>query len=183
MDKMTSMFIHVLPPLVMFSRRWGEHIFNRNFPLYEKLDGTWSSNIIDFWLNPFCYYVLWQTIYLFKTEVISKKKLCYNSEIMTSLRWLTRKRDSASYKLLSIFGEDNQLPTFVFAQAVYTVVTFLVVPLLWHSFWLHAAYLMVIFIVALVNGAKYYFHVFAVRYIEEIGKRVSEEKSDGNAAG
>ena len=51
-----------------------------------------------------------------------------------------------------------------------------VIPLLWHSIWLHAFYVASIFVVALANGATYYFHVFAKRYIEEIGKRVSEVK-------
>ncbi|KAL7460468.1 hypothetical protein ACHAXS_000920 [Conticribra weissflogii] len=177
MDKMTSMFIHVLPPLVTFCHRWEDHLLKKQFPFYEAFEDSWTANIVDFWLNPFCYYVLWQIIYLFKTEIISKRKLRYNTEIMTSLRWLTRKPDSTSYKVLSVFGERNQLPTFVSIQAVYTMVTYLIVPLLWHSFWLHSVYLLGIFIVALVNGAKYYFHVFAVRYIEEIGKKVEEERS------
>ncbi|EED88208.1 predicted protein, partial [Thalassiosira pseudonana CCMP1335] len=168
MDKMTSMFIHVLPSLVMFCRRWGDHLLLKEFSLYEEMDGTMTSNIIDFWWNPFCWYALWQTIYLIKTEVYSKKKLMYNASIMTSLRWMTRKKNSTSYKLLSVFGEHNQLQTFVLVQAVYTLLTFLVVPLLWYSIWLHSLYLLVIFVVALVNGAQYYFHVFAVRYIEQI---------------
>jgi len=178
MDKMTSMFIHVLPPVVTFCHRWEDHLLKKQFPFYEAFEESWTANIVDFWLNPFCYYVLWQTIYLFKTEIISKRKLRYNTEIMTSLRWLTRNPDSTSYKVLSAFGERNQLPTFVSIQAVYTMVTYLIVPLLWHSVWLHSAYLLGIFIVALMNGAKYYFHVFAVRYIEEIGKKVKEEKSE-----
>lgn len=178
MDKMTSMFIHVLPPLVAFCHRWEDHLLTKQFPFYEAFEESWTANIVDFWLNPFCYYVLWQTIYLVKTEIISKRKLRYNTEIMTSLRWLTRKPDSTSYKVLSAFGERNQLPTFVSIQAVYTMVTYLIVPLLWHSFWLHSAYLLGIFVVALMNGAKYYFHVFAVRYIEEIGKKVKEVKCE-----
>jgi len=176
MDKMTSMFIHILPPLVMFSRRWGDHLAKREFPLYKRIDGTILSILKDFWLGPFCLYLLWQAIYLVKTEVISKRKLEYNTDMMTSLRWLTRKKNSTSYKLISVFGEHNQLPTFVLIQAVYTLVTFLVIPLLWHSIWLHSIYLGVIFIIALANGATYYFHVFAKRYIEEIGKLVSGDK-------
>lgn len=180
MDKMTSMFIHILPPLVTFSQRWGDHLSRKEFPFYEKMEGTIISNMKEFWLIPFGYYILWQTIYLIKTEVISKKKLEYNTEMMTSLRWMTRKKSSSSYKLLSIFGEHNQLPTFVLIQAVYTFITFLIVPLLWHSFWLHSLYLAAIFIVSLANGASYYFHVFAKRYIEEIQKRVSEEHAQTN---
>ena len=74
----------------------------------------------------------------------------------------------------STYGEHNQLQTFVLVQAVYTLLTFLVVPLLWYSIWLHSLYLLVIFVVALVNGAQYYFHVFAVRYIEKIRTSVSD---------
>ncbi len=181
MDKMTSMFIHILPSLVTFCRRWDSRLVKRNFPMYEEMDGTLFTICNDFLWTPFCYYVLWQTFYLIKTEVVSKRKLEYNTEIMTSLRWLTRKKDSASYKLLSVFGEHNQLPTFVCVQALYTAVSFLVIPLLWHSIWLHAFYLAVIFIIALANGATYYFHVFAKKYIEEIGRRVSEEKSENKA--
>ena len=126
MDKMTSMFIHILPALVIFAQRWGDHISHKEFPLFENMDGTIASNMIDFWWHPFLHYMLWQTVYLVKTEIISKQKLDYNSDIMTSLRWMTRKKDSASYKLLSVFGEQNQLPTFVSIQAVYTLITFLV---------------------------------------------------------
>lgn len=175
-DKMTSMFIHLLPSLVTFCRRWADHLANKTFPMHDKIEESITTIIKDFWWTPFCYYVLWQIMYLVKTEVVSKKKLEYNTEMMTSLRWLTKKKDSASYKLFSAFGEHNQLPTFVLVQAFYTMLTCLVIPLLWHSIWLHALYVAIIFVFALANGATYYFHVFAKKYIEEMGKRVSEGK-------
>ena len=105
------------------------------------------------------------------SEVISKRKLEYNTDIMTSLRWMTRKKTSSSYKLLSLFGEHNQLPTFVLIQAAYTIATFIICPLLWHSIVLHALYLAVIFIIALSNGATYYFQVFAN---DDIGQRLGK---------
>ena len=175
MDKMTSMFIHCLPSIVLFCRRWERYISSRQFPYFEEMDGTLYTNVYEFWLNPFVYYVLWQTIYLIKTEIYSRHKLAYNPELMTSLRWMTKKKSSKSYKLLSYFGEEHQLSTFVLIQAIYTILTFLIMPLLWHSVWLHGLYLMLIFIIALVNGATYYFHVFAVRYIEEVGKQMSDD--------
>jgi magnesium-transporting ATPase (P-type) len=178
MDKMTSMFIHMLPPIVTFCRRWDDHLSKKEFPLFEEMDDTVYANITEFWWNPLVYYAIWQAIYLIKTEWWSKEKLQYNPELMTSLRWLTHKKHSSSYKLLSYFGEQHQLVTFVLIQAIYTLLTFLMMPLLWHSIWLHGAYLVMIFIIALANGAMYYFHVFAVRYIEEVGKRVSEEQSN-----
>ncbi len=131
LDKMTSIFIHILPALVMFTQRWQDHISKKEFPLFEQMDGSIVTTLVDFWWQPFVYYAIWQALYLIKTEIVSKKKLEYNTSIMTSLRWMVRKKTSASYKFLSRFGEHNQLPTFVFIQAVYTLVTFLLCPLLW----------------------------------------------------
>ena len=131
LDKMTSMFVHILPALVMFSQRWQGHLTEKEFPLFEEVEDTIVTTLTDFWWRPFLYYVLWQSLYLIKTELISKKKLEYNTSIMTSLRWMLRKKTSASYKLLSRFGEQNQLPTFVCIQALYTLATFLSCPLLW----------------------------------------------------
>lgn len=176
MDKMTSMFIHILPSMVTFCQRWSDQLETKEYKLIEDMDGTISSNMYEFYWNPFLYYVIWQTIYLVKTEIISKQKLEYNTDIMTSLRWMTRKKTSSSYKLLSVFGEHNQLPTFVLIQAAYTIATFIICPLLWHSIVLHSLYLALIFIIALSNGATYYFQVFAKRYIEEIGQRAAAQE-------
>ena len=173
-DKMTSMFIHLLPSLVTFCHRWADHLANNNYPIHENVEESITIILNNFWSVPFGYYIIWQMLYLVKTEVVSKRKLAYNTEMMTSLRWLTKKKDSQSYKLFSVFGEHNQLPTFVGVQALYTAVTYLVIPFLWHSIWLHALYVVFIFVFALANGATYYFHVFAKRYIEEIEKRDSE---------
>ena len=182
LDKISSMFIHILPALVMFSQRWQDHIISKKeFPLFEEMDETIVTTLVDFWWQPFLYYAFWQVLYLIKTEVVSKKKLEYNTSIMTSLRWMVRKKTSASYKLLSRFGEHNQLPTFVCIQAVYTLATFLLCPLLWYSIWLHSIYLLVIFIIALANGASYYFHVFAKQYVNEIGTLVVEEENGGDS--
>lgn len=178
LDKMTSMFIHILPALVMFSQRWHDHLSYKKFPLFEEMETSIATTLFDFYVNPFFWYLVWQIGYLIKTELYSKKKLEYNTSIMTSLRWMVRKKDSKSYTVLSRFGEHNQLPTFVCIQAVYTLLTFLLCPLLWYSIWLHSIYLSVIFIIALANGASYYFHVFAKRYMAEIGKRVAEEQKE-----
>ena len=181
LDKMTSMFIHILPALVTFSERWHNHISLKEFPFFEQMDESIITTLIDFYVNPFGLYLIWQTLYLIKTELISKKKLEYNTSIMTSLRWMVRKKGSKSYILLSRFGEQNQLPTFVCIQAIYTLATFLLCPLLWYSIWLHSIYLLTIFIIALANGASYYFHVFAKKYIAEIGRRVAEEQKEDDA--
>lgn len=141
--------------------------------------------LCDFMLYPFGAYVFWQGLYLIKTEVISKQKLMYNTEIMTSLRWLTRNPGSSSYKIINCFGEEHQLAAYVMYQGIYTILTLIPMPLLWHSMQLHALYLVVIFVVALMNGAAYYFHVFAVRYMDKLGagkkqkdESYGEEKQD-----
>jgi len=180
LDKMTSIFIHILPPVVMFSQRWQEHLSQKKFPFFEDMDETITTTMVEFIVNPFGWYLIWQSVYLIKTEILSKKKLLYNTGIMTSLRWMVRKKGSKSYMLLSRFGEHNQLPTFVCIQAVYTLATLLICPFLYLSIWLHAIYLSVIFTIALANGSAYYFHVFAKQYINGIEKRMAGEQSDGD---
>ena len=175
MDKMTSMFIHIFPGIVTFCKRWNDHMAIKEIPYFEDMNGSVYTNMLEFWCNPFAYYALWQVIYLIKTEWWSKQKLAYNPELMTSLRWMTKKKTSKSYRILSLFGEEHQLSAFVLLQAICTISTFLIMPLLWHSMWLHGIYLFIIFVIALTNGATYYFHVFSVRYIEEVGKQVSDK--------
>uniref|UniRef100_A0A7S0ZAR3 Glycerophosphocholine acyltransferase 1 n=1 Tax=Timspurckia oligopyrenoides TaxID=708627 RepID=A0A7S0ZAR3_9RHOD len=181
-DKMTSSFIHMLPPLVTFSQRWNQHLFERKFPVIEPLTDNALTIVLDFIVYPLLFYVLWQALYLFKTEVISRRKLEHDPEIMTSLRWLTKNRKSVSYKVINVFGEAHQTAAFALFQCIYTLITLLIIPLLWHSVLFHALYLAAIFLVALVNGASYYFSVFATRYMDQLSaKSTRTEKAQPKA--
>ena len=97
MDKMTTMFVHILPSLVTFSDRRDERLASMRFPLYESMDGTALDNVVDFWWRHFVYYAAWRAMYLREDGGrVDKRKLEYNAEMMTSLRLMSRKEDSKS---------------------------------------------------------------------------------------
>ncbi|KAA8492427.1 putative membrane protein [Porphyridium purpureum] len=181
LDKMTSVYIHILPPLVTFCLRWDKQIKTRAFFELQPLKPA-TSLFVDHFLLPLLAYIVWQALYLFKTEVFSRRKLENDPEIMTSLRWLTRNKKSATYKVINCFGEDKQLFAFVTFQCVYTALTLILPILLWHSILAHAAFLMFIFGVALLNGASYYFSVFATRYMSSVAARAERRSAAAAAA-
>lgn len=195
-DKMTSSMIHLLPSVVMYSMKWQSHLLDHKFPLWEEDEMepkplssaglfNWnkivdSSNILNFMCYPFLCYLIWQCLYLFKTEVISRKKLLNDYEIMTSLRYLQRKATyTTAYKIINrLFGPNHLLLGFVFYQGTYTILTLLPIPIFWHSMRIHSLYLSLIFIQALINGASYYFQIFATRYIEDLHKKAGKGFGD-----
>ena len=188
-DKMTSAMIHILPSVVMFSMRWENNLLHHKFPLWESDSSSTSqamnttvtnaiiNHIIDFVCYPFAFYLIWQCLYLFKTEVISYKKLSNDTELMTSLRYLQRyATNTRTFKIINeLFGPNHMLIGFVSYQGVYTIATLLPVSIFWHSMRIHTLYLSLIFIQALINGASYYFQIFASRYIEDLQKKSGKE--------
>lgn len=178
-DKMTSSMIHILPAVVMFSLKWEDNLLHHRFPLWDesKHDHSNSSYLLDFMCHPFLFYLLWQLLYLLKTEVISRQKLSNDTEIMTSLRWLQQKAThTKSYKIINqVFGPGYHLIGFVLYQGFYTILTLLPIPLFWNSMRIHTFYLSAIFIQALINGATYYFQIFASRYIEDLQRKSGKE--------
>eukprot|EP00871_Galdieria_phlegrea_P001300 jgi/Galph1/2170/GphlegSOOS_G858.1 len=162
LDKMTSIFIHVFPPLVTFCLRW--------YPQETRdLDNIGTCRLfVDMVWFPFLLYLLWQSLYLLKTEWFSRNKLKRDPDLMTSFRYLTKERNSLSFKVISMFGESHQLSTFVGLQLAYTLLTLVFSSFLYKSQWLHIFFLFSMAFASLWNGASYYFDIFALRYMGEI---------------
>jgi hypothetical protein len=131
-------------------------------------------------------YVVWQILYLVKTEFLDKEKLDTNPNLETSLRWLSRdvKNQFAMkvlrfLKVLGIFTstenyDSKTLKTklvFVFSQFLYTVITFLPTFVFYYSSVAHLLYIFTIFTTSTFNGASFYIEIFSKRYqikIQEI---------------
>ncbi|EME29347.1 uncharacterized protein Gasu_31770 [Galdieria sulphuraria] len=168
LDKMTSLFIHSFPPLVTYCLRW--------YPeACEWKETTRLHFLIQMVGAPFALYLLWQLLYLLKTEWFSRKKLKQDPDLMTSLRYLTKERTSLSYHMISMFGEQYQLATFVGLQCVYTLLTLFFSTLLYNHQWFHAVFLACMGFASLWNGASYYFDIFARRYMQEVFARTKSE--------
>jgi len=166
LDKLTSVFIHMFPPLVTFSMRW--------FPVNGDLSRVCMdkdckmSSYYAFFLT-MAFYSVWQIIYILKTELIDKHKLDNDKEIMTSARWMTEVKPHPIYKFLLQIGMNFQ-PYILLAgvQFIYTILTLLPIILVFENFELHVAYLLILFVTCVWNGASFYFEVFTETYSKRL---------------
>lgn len=166
LDKLTSVFIHVCPPLVTYCLRW--------YPVGGDLGSVCGSGgcdmtARDYLMTPIYMYLFWQAGYYVKTELIDKAKLEGDKDIMTSSRWMTQKEPHPVYKWLVKRGYRGSGTTVLMAcQLMYTVFTLLPLPLLFSSYWLHTAFLLFVFASVLWGGASYYFEVFTESYSKRL---------------
>jgi hypothetical protein len=174
LDKITSVFIHIFPPLVTFCSRW--YPPNGDFSLVCAEKDCYMS----FWnaiVYPFAFYILWQILYLVKTEVIDKDKLDSDKDLMTSLRYLTEYKPHPIYKLMVKKG--FKFPPYValvLVQAVYTLFTMVPNLFIFNSFIVHSLYLCVIFLCCVWNGANFYFDIFSKTYSQRLQAHLKESE-------
>lgn len=165
LDRLTSLAVHFLPPLVTFCLRWygdgrvGGAEAGGGWHYGAAGDGEWRDHAMYAIGLPLGIYAAWQAAYLVKTEVISRNKLERDPELMTSLRWLTRHPGSLFYRAINAFGPTHHVATFVLLQGIYTLLTLSASVLWYESKVAHAVFLGGLFAVAAFNGASFYFEV------------------------
>ncbi|PRP79608.1 transmembrane protein [Planoprotostelium fungivorum] len=181
LDKLTSVFIHIFPALVTFALRWYP---SRHFSVCsEEEHCTMNYGIVGF-LTIFIY-VMWQIMYLFKTEVVDGRKLRNDKAIMTSARWMSQVKPHPIWQYFRKRGakESHAIPVLVAVQLLYTVATLIPTLIVFHSFLLHSLYLAGISLVCIWNGANFYFDVFSETYTKRLKVQMREdsmqEKKEG----
>jgi len=165
-DKVTSVFIHMTPPIVTYSIKWfhDTHYPNYNICINPNCDEPFYYYII----LPLVPYIIWQILYYIKVEVLSSHK-----NRMTSVKWLLE-GDKKGFiaKMSSIpFGEKNIHLGFILMQFIYTILTMLPVPFLWNNRIYHVILIIVMTLISLWNGATFYFDVFSKRYMESLEQK------------
>jgi hypothetical protein len=184
LDKMTSIFIHIFPPLVTYNARWHSDIVaSQRLGVCKHEEDCLALGRRAFTVAvPLVIFLVWQVLYLTKILVISRRKLDRNPEMITSLRWLTRHSGTAVFRLLNIFGERYQNLALAFWQLLFTVVTCLPTVLFWRYKWMHEMVLALVGLIVVWNGSNYYFEVFASRYtrrmLEYARDRVQEMETN-----
>lgn len=179
LDKVTSVFIHALPPLLCFTLRW--------YPA----PGVEPPEHLDFapaMGNALLGYAVWQFLQLFITEVVFGRRIRDDAAVMTSQRWLTTADEQGRYSGITLLtynacrglgvlrpGElfhSEAWKTkiiFVTVQLIYTCATLLPATLLWSSFPAHLAYLLAIYTFCVWNGGSYYIEVFSRKCAQHRG--------------
>lgn len=200
-DRMFSVYIHILPSMLSYVGLREGHCYLRSLLPSTECEVTEKSchmmychppaivtvptlGLQDFGLA-ILGYILWQTVYFIKTEVIDKEYLNAHPEKVTSLRWLAAdvKNPLARYVLrklrkVGVFGpaEDYDSKTvktkivFMTTQGVYSVMTFLPSFAFYRWPGIQFGFIVFVIIIAIYNGAGYYFEVFSARYQREVAK-------------
>ena len=116
LEKMTSLFIHAGPPLLMYAQRWGNAA--SAVPPYlrcpeksggagilgalsragtaAQCGGSFGASLV--W--PLLMHVAWQTLYTLKEEIWDRRTLAADHTIMTSLRWLSRSNGGVMHDIV-----------------------------------------------------------------------------------
>ena len=155
-----STFTHItsIKSLFMEGALWGE--------------GTdCHASFTDLYLYPILLYVILWTIPYTLFFFIFGRKMLEDGGYHTV--YSTMKDSFPFNNILSLVSDKWKPFVYMAVHGATCSLSFLLGPLLWHSYFLHTAYLIAVMYVAVCNGGSYYFQVFANRYaksIEDINK-------------
>ena len=174
LEKITSLYIHVYPGLLLFALRW----YPSSPSAAAALDACGAMRVTDL-LPAAAVYLAWQLMYYIKIEILDRARLDADPSLQTSLRWLAKDRKNLLHRLVlkltratGVLGPAENFDhrshktkaIFVLTQFVYTLLTCLPALVIYDSFSLHVAFGLGMFTLAVFNGANYYIDVFSVRY-------------------
>jgi hypothetical protein len=190
LDKVTSVFIHIFPPLVMYCIKWMPELQkdiycdnisyvtsfrDERFPALGQME---LPSFKDVMIYSTVAYGIWQLLY-YLFIMVGRRDKVESGLRLTSYSWLlddTHGKKGFIQNTAFMFGAKWKLEMFMLLQLVYNVVTSIPTYYLYRHFWLHTAFLILMFAVSVWNGATYYIEVFSRRYISEIESIKSEEK-------
>jgi hypothetical protein len=194
LDKLVSIYIHMLPSMVSYVGRFHGHN-SCPLSLFSFLSFTQPSvvnectvstplvhtspiTVSDLFLATLGY-LLWQVAYFIKTEIVDKSKLDNRPEKITSLRWLSKDLKNPLVYQIVLFARRlgvyarNEEPdpstvktklVFMSSQFLYTTSTFLLSFLVKNSATTSLFLIGIIYTIAVYYGASFYIEVFSTRY-------------------
>lgn len=172
-EKTTSSFIHVMPPITLFVlvHELPKELVNERFPAIAQInDWSFVNGIV--WTS--IYYTIWQVSYHYFIT-IRKKREIENGRV-TSFTFLKKKQQST---VLGKFVNSlpyswMQIAAFTLIQFFYQILTMSFCPIWFKYKHLCGGFVSFIFIWASYNGATYYIDVFGKRFEKEVKKLRSE---------
>lgn len=168
-EKTTSSFIHVMPPVTMFvivHELPSEYVAIR-YPAVSLVT-NWNFYSGIFWT--LVYYTLWQVAYHYFIT-IKRKTQIENGRVTSFTHMKKAKSSSALGKFVNRLPYVwMQIATFTLIQFGYQLLTMVFVPI-WFTY-KHACgtFVTFIFVWASYNGATYYIDVFGKRFQKEVEK-------------
>lgn len=157
LDKITSVFIHLGPPLLMYELRWmTPNFILTTHPEFNHI--SWSEAVF----YPMCFYFLWQVYYTIRIDWLTSQTIEEN-DMWTSFRYMTsdRNRDTWMYRICHSCGPKWSRPIYKLVQAGYTTLTLLPVKFIYEYQLFHFLFYMGMYLVCIWNGATFYFNQFS----------------------
>ncbi|KAF9414408.1 hypothetical protein BGZ94_000404 [Podila epigama] len=179
LDKVTSVYIHMSPPITLYTVRWlypdPEH---KRYPALKNMEVLPTLPSL---MYAIALYLTWQIAYYLLVVVRWREKV-QSGKRVTSYTWLLNDpKGGLIARTAHTFGEKYSIPTFMGLQLIYTFVTCLFALLTYRNFKLNTVFLVGLFLVSVWNGACYYMEVFSKQYEKQLSK-LAEEVSSAVAA-
>ncbi|XP_019861289.1 PREDICTED: uncharacterized membrane protein C776.05-like [Amphimedon queenslandica] len=170
LDKMTSLFIHISPPLATWGVRWfstpEQGLVLCSKPSAPGPRGCDDVGWVELIVCPLGVYLVWMLLYVFVVLVWKKKRVRERSYV-TSVGWMTeRVKKGFLYKLFSICGEKYLKYIYFSWQTVYTCLGISSAFVSYHWMEYGVILMSVTMVIACYNGASFYIDVIGHKYYE-----------------
>ena len=175
----SSLFIHIMPPVVLEERFPAVYSIKFSAPDAPQHYSLWAMML---WAT--VPYAVWQLSYHFFITVRRREKIAAGRP--TSFTWL-RKSYSKTWIGKFVLGLPDYLqePAFMLIQYSYALLTMLPCPLWFWFRWPSALFLFGVFTWSIYNGATFYIDVFGKRFqneLEALKKDVAKWQSSPEGA-
>ncbi|KIR32876.1 integral membrane protein [Cryptococcus deuterogattii MMRL2647] len=167
LDKVTSIFIHIYPPIVLTVIR---HVIPNAEEKYSGLKHVGEYKWYTMILLSSVPYILWQGAY-YKFISVDRKSKIESGERQNSFRYLLNDKRGPIGKTLQGIRPEHRELWFIFGQLIYSII-FMIPPstLYIHSSTASSTFLIIIFTVSAWNGATFYVEVFGRKFERELEK-------------
>ncbi|EXJ86378.1 hypothetical protein A1O3_03329 [Capronia epimyces CBS 606.96] len=189
LDKVTSLFIHVMPPAVLHCmvHLTPEEFLRVRFPAVHDIKYSPPGSPEHYKLSAMLGwatipYAVWQLFYHFFITVRRREQIAGGRP--TSFTWL-RKSYSKTWigKVVLSLPPNLQEVAFMLIQYSYALLTIIPCPIWFWYRWASATFLMSVFTWSVWNGAVYYMDVFGKRFEKELEQMKREVAKWQNSPG
>ncbi|KAK8970648.1 hypothetical protein KSP40_PGU009703 [Platanthera guangdongensis] len=182
LDKIVSVLIHLLPGIVFFTIRWSNPEFfaamhpegtpaKISWPYLEDKSYIWTW----LFLVPLVAYTLWQLLYFLIVNVLRRKRLLRDPEVMTAYRELSKKAQKANniwWRLSGLLGDNNRPMMYIMLQAIFTVATTALTVPIFLSYRMHVIFQILKVSATIWNGGNFLLEVMPKQVILKEKKKL-----------
>lgn len=178
-----SLFIHIMPPVTLHClvHLTKPEVQKDRFPAIYAIRHSHPSSpehyslwAMMFWAT--IPYLIWQLSYHLMITVRRREKIAAGRP--TSFTWLRRSYSKSWIGKLVLALPDNlQETAFMLVQYIYALGTMVPCPLWFWYPWLSSAFLTIVFVWSIYNGATFYIDIFGKRFqteLEQLKKDVAK---------